>query len=83
MPTIADVRGAVAQAIAAAQQLPAMPPYVDYSALLASLAAWLEALQGADADVLAAQQVRALLAALAGVLLLVAAQLRSAPAAPA
>ena len=52
----ADVRGAVARAVREAQQLPAMPPYVDYSALLASLQQWAEALQGARADVDAARR---------------------------
>ena len=53
----ADVRGAVADAIRAAKQLPEMPRMpVDYSGLLASIARWVEELRGAAADVAAARQ---------------------------
>ena len=58
-PTRADVRGAVQQAVEAAQRLLPMPPFVDYSALLADIGEWVEQLQGATADVSAAQQVGA------------------------
>ena len=51
-----DVRGTVQREVEEAQRLPAMPPFVDYTALLADLQRWLEALQGAAADVAAAQR---------------------------
>ena len=50
------MRGAVRQLIRDAQQLPKMPPFVSYAALLADLQHWIEALQGCGADVAAAQR---------------------------
>jgi exonuclease VII small subunit len=57
LPSTADVRGAVWQAIEEARRLPAMPLIpVDYSALLADIQGWIAALEAASADVSAAQQ---------------------------
>ena len=53
------MRASVQQAIEEAQRLPPMPLMpVDYSGLLADIQRWIEELQGAAADVAAAQQVR-------------------------
>lgn len=58
LPSTADVRGAVRQAIEEARRLPPMPLMpVDYSALLADIQSWIAALEAASADVAAAQQV--------------------------
>lgn len=47
------------QAIEEARRLPPMPLMpVDYSGLLADLRQWIQALQGANADVVASQHVR-------------------------
>ena len=59
MPSSGEVRGAVQQAIEEARRLPPMPLLpVDYSGLLADLRQWIQALQGAAADVTTAQQVQ-------------------------
>lgn len=52
--TPAGVRNEAAELIDEARRLPEMPPYVDYSPLLADIAAWVEALQGCTATVAAA-----------------------------
>lgn len=58
LPSTADVRGAVQQAIEEARRLPPMPLMpVDYSSLLADIQSWIAALEAATADVAAAQQV--------------------------
>lgn len=49
-PSPADVRGAVRKLIAEAGQLPPMPEYVDYSALLADIQLWIEDLEGAAGE---------------------------------
>ena len=55
VPTREDVRSAVDDAIEEARRLPPMPLMpIDYSALLADIHRWIEALQGAQADVDAA-----------------------------
>ncbi len=51
-----DTRSTVQQLIAEAQRLPEMPAWVDYRPLLADIAQWVEALEGCQADVAAAQQ---------------------------
>ncbi len=51
-----DVRSSVQQAVEEARRLPEMPPFVDYSALLADLQQWVGELQASAADVAAAQQ---------------------------
>ena len=55
----AGVRSTVQQAVEDAKQLPEMPPFVDYSALLADLQHWVEVLAAAATDVTTAQQVAA------------------------
>lgn len=57
-PSTEDVRGTVQQALEEAQRLPEMPPFVDYTALLADVREWVEQLQGAASDITSAQQVR-------------------------
>lgn len=52
----AALRSSVQQAIEEAKCLPAMPPFVDYTALLADLQQWVEALQAATAGVSTARQ---------------------------
>ena len=52
----AGVRSSVQREIEEAQRLPEMPPFVDYTALLADLQRWVEALATTTADVSAAQQ---------------------------
>ena len=56
-PSTSDVRSTVQQAIDDAKKLPEMPPFVDYSALLADVREWVEQLQGAASDISSAQQV--------------------------
>lgn len=56
-PSTSDVCGTVQQAIEEARRLPDMPPFVDYSGLLADVREWVEQLQGAARDISAAQQV--------------------------
>lgn len=58
LPSTAEVRSAVQQAIEEARRLPPMPLMpVDYSALLADIQSWIAALEAASADMAAAQQV--------------------------
>jgi len=54
-----DLRTAVQQLIADAQRMPPMPEWVDHRPLLAELRQWVEQLEGAQADVQAAQQAAA------------------------
>lgn len=58
LPSTEDVRSAAQQAVEDAQRLPEMPPFVDYSELLADIQRWVEELESASADVGTAQQVR-------------------------
>lgn len=55
----AGVRSTVQQAVEDAKKLPDMPPFVDYSALLAELQHWVEVLAAAAADVTTARQAAA------------------------
>ncbi|KAL4428231.1 hypothetical protein ABPG75_002320 [Micractinium tetrahymenae] len=55
-PGPADVRGAVGRLIKEAAQLPPIPEYVDYSALLADIQQWIEDLEGAEGEMQAAQR---------------------------
>lgn len=57
-PSGRDVRGEVRRLIEEARRLPEMPGYVNYDPLLRDIAAWIEELQGGQADVAAARQVR-------------------------
>jgi len=58
LPSTDDVQSTVQQAIEQAKRLPEMPPYVDYSDLLADIQSWIGELESATADVGTAQQVR-------------------------
>lgn len=55
----AALRSSVQQAVEEARRLPDMPPFVDYTALLADLQQWVEALQAATAGVRTARQAAA------------------------
>lgn len=57
-PQPEEVRTLAARAIEDARRLPEMPPFVDYSSLLADLQRWIAELEGAAADVDRAQEVR-------------------------
>ncbi len=56
-PQPEEVRSLAAQAIEEAKRMPPVPPFVDYSALLADLQRWIAELEGAAADVDQAQAV--------------------------